>query len=154
MNRLHLIIYILFLTMGMQAQRHLTLASFNCENAFDTIHDTGKNDYEYVAGGVRNWTYGRLYRKLDGIAKVIAAIDTINPVGVVALCEVENDSVLKYLTRRSVLKTLRYGYVVTESDDSRGIDVALLYSTYAFRPVHVGKVRVSGLSSPTREFCM
>jgi len=137
--------------MSMNAQRQLTLASFNCENAFDTIHDSGKNDLEYVKGGSRNWNYGRLYRKLDGIAKVIAAVDTVNPVGVVALCEVENDTVLKYLTRRSVLKTLNYDYVMTESEDKRGIDVALLYSRFVFTPVAVESVRTPNLTSSTRD---
>lgn len=152
MKRLYLIIFIvLFISTAVHGQQKLTMASFNCENAFDTVHDYGKNDVEYVRGGSRNWSYGRLYKKLDGIAKVIAAVDTVNPVGVVALCEVENDSVLKYLTRKTVLRALDYDYVMTESDDVRGIDVALLYSKYAFKPVDIESLRTPGIDSATRD---
>lgn len=45
-----------------------------------------------------------------------------------ALCEVENDSVLFDLTRRSALRGVNYDYVMTDSPDERGIDVALLIS--------------------------
>ena len=45
----------------------------------------------------------------------------------VALCEVENDSVLRDLTRYSVLREAGYRYVITHSPDERGINVALLY---------------------------
>ena len=31
----------------MRAQQTFTILSYNIENAFDTIHDEGKNDYEY-----------------------------------------------------------------------------------------------------------
>ncbi len=46
----------------------------------------------------------------------------------VALCEVENDSVLFDLTKRSALRGVNYDYVMTDSPDERGIDVALLVS--------------------------
>ncbi len=50
----------------------------------------------------------------------------------VALCEVENDSVLFDLTRRSALRGVNYDYVMTDSPDERGIDVALLYQPSSF----------------------
>jgi len=51
----------------------------------------------------------------------------------VGLCEVENDSCLRDLTRRSPLRTVGYRYVTTHGDDPRGIDVALLYRPEHFR---------------------
>lgn len=127
------------------------LTAFNCENAFDLQHDEGKDDYEYTEGGARNWTGGRFYRKMDGIAKVIAAADPIKPVGMVALCEVENDSVLEYLTRRSVLKAMDYDYVMTNSSDKRGVDVAVLYSNFAFRLINHESVRPNHVGTATRD---
>ena len=47
-------------------------------------------------------------------------------------CEVENDTVLRDLTRRSPLKELSYRYVMTHSPDLSGIDVALLYQRDLF----------------------
>lgn len=151
MKRLYLIIYIMFAVFDVMAQRQLHLLSFNCENAFDTRHDEGKNDFEYNEDGFRRWNMNRMYRKLDGIAKVIAAADTVNPVGLVGLCEVENDSVLDYLTRKTPLKYLGYKYVVTDSEDARGVDVALLYSSFVFRPFSVEFVRPKHVGSPTRD---
>lgn len=71
----------------------------------------------------------------------------------VALCEVENDSVLRDLTRRSLLRNARYDYVMTNSPDERGIDVALMYSPYSFRLIGSHSVRVKPINGmrPTRD---
>ena len=71
----------------------------------------------------------------------------------VALCEVENDSVLHDLTRRSLLRNARYDYVMTNSPDERGIDVALMYSPYSFRLIGSHSVRVKPIKGmrPTRD---
>lgn len=150
MKRLLLIIYISFVSACAIAQ-HITFMSLNCENAFDARHDEGKNDYEYLTDGTRRWSMKRLYKKLDGIAKVIAATDTEQPVGIVALCEVENDSVLEYLTKRTVLRSLGYKYVITDSPDTRGVDVAILYSHLAFMPIDVEYLRPDHVGTPTRD---
>lgn len=63
----------------------------------------------------------------------ITAVGGWTPPALVALCEVENDSVLRDLTRRSVLKEAGYRYVMTNSPDQRGIDVALLYQRDQFK---------------------
>ena len=71
----------------------------------------------------------------------------------VALCEVENDSVLHDLTRRSLLRNARYDYVMTCSPDERGIDVALVYSPFSFRLIRSYSVRVEPIKDmrPTRD---
>lgn len=50
----------------------------------------------------------------------------------IALCEVENDSVLSHLTRRTPLRWQDYRYIITQSPDPRGINVALLYQRDQF----------------------
>lgn len=52
---------------------------------------------------------------------------------IVALLEVENDSTLFMLTKRSLLKGAGYKYVMTNSLDARGIDVAMIYNPLTFR---------------------
>lgn len=151
MKRLYLIIFILCALVGLPANGQTRMMFLNCENAFDTVHDNGKNDYEYAENGDRRWNSGRLYRKLEGISKVIAAADSLFPVAIVGLCEVENDSVLEYLTRRSVLKNLGYKYLMTDSEDARGVDVAMLYSEFAFKPFGVERIRPSHVGTPTRD---
>ena len=54
----------------------------------------------------------------------------------VALCEVENDSAMIALTKRSLLRKAGYEYVMTSSPDERGIDVALMYQPFSFRLLH------------------
>lgn len=61
----------------------------------------------------------------------------------IALCEVENDSVMRDLTKRSLLRTARYEYFMTGSSDERGIDVALMYSPLSFVPIRHYPLRVT-----------
>lgn len=71
----------------------------------------------------------------------------------VGLCEVENDSVLFDLTRRSSLRALGYRYVATHSPDVRGIDVALLYQPGSFRLLESHEIPVPSAEAgfrPTR----
>ena len=71
----------------------------------------------------------------------------------VALCEVENDSVIRDLTKRSMLRNAGYEYLITQSPDLRGIDVALLYAPTSFRLIRSYAHRVKPLPGmrPTRD---
>lgn len=111
-----------------------TFVELNCENLFDFQHDSLKQDTEFMADGVRHWTPSRYWGKLNRIGQELLSCSEELP-DVVALCEVENDSVLRDLTRRSLLRNAGYEYLMTESPDVRGIDVALLYQPATFRPL-------------------
>lgn len=109
------------------------IMTYNVENLFDCRHDTLKNDYEFLPDAPRHWSYSKYKKKLDDIARVITAVGGWTPPALVGLCEVENDSVLRDLTRRSALREAAYRYVMTHSPDRRGIDVALLYQRDRFK---------------------
>lgn len=143
--------FVVLLCCQMRAQRTFTILSYNIENAFDTIHDEGKDDYEYCDGGERKWNQNKLFQKLKGISKVIAAADEKRPVDLISLCEVENDTVMQYLTRRTSLKNLGYHYIMTNSLDERGIDVALLYSPFTFHPIEKESIRPHSKKDKTRD---
>lgn len=128
-----------------------TIMSYNIENAFDTIHDEGKNDYEYCDGGERKWSQYRLFQKLKSVGKVIAAADEKHPVDLIGLCEVENDTVMQCLTQRTSLSSLGYRYIMTNSLDERGIDVALLYSPFTFHPIETESIRPKTKKDKTRD---
>jgi hypothetical protein len=113
----------------------LTLVELNCENLFDCRHDSLKQDTEWLPDGQRNWTPARYWRKLNHIGQEILSCQDEGIPDLVALVEVENDSVLFDLTRRSLLRGAGYEYLMTESPDVRGIDVALLYQPFSFRPI-------------------
>ena len=105
------------------------VATWNIENAFDTVHDEGKDDLEFLPRAERRWHSGRYWRKLRGITQTLAAMELPALVG---FQEVENDTVLRDLTRRTALWPARYKYVITDSPDERGVDVALLYNPKVF----------------------
>ena len=134
-----------------------TFVELNCENLFDCQHDSLKNDTEFLPGGAYHWTRTRYWQKLDRIGQTILSCgvkeQTWQLPDMVALCEVENDSVLHDLTRRSLLRNARYDYVMTNSPDERGIDVALMYSPYSFRLIGSHSVRVKPIKGmrPTRD---
>ena len=131
----------------------LTFVELNCENLFDTQHDSLRQDTEYTAESTRHWTRKRYWRKLNNIAQeLISCCDDGIP-DLIALCEVENDTVLHDLTRRSLLRNAGYEYLMTQSPDLRGIDVALLYSPFAFSPLNHHSIRVTPLEGmrPTRD---
>lgn len=127
-----------------------TVMSFNCENAFDTIHDAGKNDTDFMPNGQYRWNSYRMKRKLRDIAKVIMAVDSVSPAACVGLVEVENDSVMEMLTKRGLLHNIGYRYIITRSEDRRGIDVALLYQPLRFQPFSHRCIR-GRTSTPTRD---
>ena len=145
------------MTLSMLLISLFTFVELNCENLFDCRHDSLKNDTEFLPDGAYHWTRTRYWQKLDRIGQTILSCgvkeQTWQLPDMVALCEVENDSVLHDLTRRSLLRNARYDYVMTNSPDERGIDVALLYSPYSFRLIGSHSVRVKPIKGmrPTRD---
>lgn len=120
---------------------------WNVENLFDVQNDTLKNDEDFLPNSLKHWNGYRYYQKLQQLSKAIIASGEWNPPALIGLCEIENDSVLHDLIYRTGLRNLDYRYVVTHSDDLRGIDVALLYQADLFKlittePISVGELPV------------
>lgn len=132
------------------AQNRFRVMFYNVENLFDCKHDTLKNDYEFQPQALRAWHYGRYKKKLINISKVITAVGEWTPPALVGLCEVENDSVLTALVRFSPLKAQGYRYVMTDSPDERGIDVALLYQRGSFKLVEQHSIRIAFPNNPKK----
>jgi endonuclease/exonuclease/phosphatase family metal-dependent hydrolase len=131
----------------------LTFVELNCENLFDTKHDSLKQDTEYLPEAIRHWTSKRYWRKLNHISQTLLSCSEEGIPDLIALCEVENDSVLHDLTKRSLLRNAGYEYLMTSSPDERGIDVALVYSPFSFAPIHHHAIRVEPIEGmrPTRD---
>ena len=131
----------------------LTLVELNCENMFDCQHDSLKDDTEWMPDGKRKWTPARYWRKLNHIGQEILSCQQEGVPDLVALVEVENDSCLFDLTHRSLLRGAGYDYLMTQSPDVRGIDVALLYQPMTFRPICYDYLDVKPLEGmrPTRD---
>lgn len=100
-----------------------TVATYNVRNLFDTLNDPGIHDPVLSPDEYR--------AKIQALAAVIAALRP----DVLALCEVENATVLRDLLAAAPLDTVPLRYAHYDSPDPRGIDVALLYRTDRLRTV-------------------
>lgn len=124
---------------------------YNVENLFDCHDEAGKDDAEFLPDGKNRWTPYRYRQKLRAISQVIAATGDQQLPDIIGLCEVEGDSVLTDLTRRSPLRTAGYRYIVTHSPDERGVNVAFLYLPGRFRPLKQQSIAILGGDRPTRD---
>lgn len=116
-----------------------TVAFYNLENLFDTINDVTKNDEASPMMELKGNRSKVYWDKIDKLASVIAQIgaDVANTSpALIGVSEIENRAVLEDLIDSKHLKSKRYGIIHYESPDRRGIDVALLYQTRYFKPVH------------------
>lgn len=153
MRYLNWIFLLLFFIPHLVSAQSLTFVELNCENLFDYYDDEGKDDAEYLPEATRHWTKKRYWRKLNNIAQELLSTSDEGIPDLIALCEVENDSVLHDLTHRSLLRNAGYEYLMTSSPDLRGIDVALLYSPFSFAPIRSYPLRVTPIKGmrPTRD---
>ena len=108
---------------------------YNLENLFDTCHDEGKNDYEYLPDGRNRWTGMKYTHKLRNMSRVLAEMGTDRlPMGCAAIgvSEVENAKCLSDLCNQEPLKARNFQFVHIEGPDQRGVDCALLYNPRLF----------------------
>ena len=116
-------------------QQSYGVAFYNLENLFDTLHDVGKQDQEFLPESARRWTSTRYHSKLQNLARVLGELGREQlPQGpaVVGVAEVENARVLADLVAQPQLRS--YRYIHFEGPDKRGIDCALLYHPKLFKP--------------------
>ena len=110
-----------------------SIAFYNLENLFDTIHDAGKNDYDFLPDGSYRWTAKKYEAKLHNLSDVLSALSrNLVPEGpaVIGVAEVENHRVLTDLVSQPAMAN--YKFVHYEGPDRRGIDCALLYDPQQF----------------------
>ncbi len=118
-----------------QRDRSYVIGFYNLENLFDTYHDEGKNDYEYLPEGANQWTEVKYDKKLHNMASVIKAIHDDNKVwhAVLGVSEIENRHVLEDLVSMPEIADANFQIVHYDGPDRRGVDVALLYRPSVFR---------------------
>ena len=124
---------------GANAQKQYQLYGigfYNLENLFDTCHDVGHNDYEYLPDGTNRWTGLKYTHKLRNMAQVLSEMGTDRiPIGCAAIgvSEVENAKCLADLCEQEPLKARNMQFVHIEGPDQRGVDCALLYNPRLFK---------------------
>ncbi|KXX70305.1 hypothetical protein [Flammeovirga sp. SJP92] len=134
MKQLAILLFFIITPLALQAQKNdykvYSVAFYNMENLFDTLHDEGKKDYEYLPDGDRKWTGQKYWDKQKNMSTIIAKLGkdvTKKAPLAIGLAEIENKNVLNDLINTPVLKDENYGIAHIEGPDNRGIDVALLY---------------------------
>jgi len=108
---------------------------YNLENLFDTYHDDGKNDYQYLPDGSNQWTEARYQKKLSNMARVIRAMADENGRyhTILGVSEIENYHVLNDLVSQDQIADANFQIVHYEGPDRRGVDCALLYRPDQFK---------------------
>ncbi|MBR5476472.1 MAG: endonuclease/exonuclease/phosphatase family protein [Bacteroidaceae bacterium] len=142
MRKFSFVLFALLLSVNMlfaqKNQEIYSIGFYNLENLFDTIHDKGKNDYEYLPDGVNRWNTKKYRSKLKNMATVLnemSADETSMGLAAVGVSEVENIRVLKDLVNHKILAHRKWGIVHVEGPDKRGADCALLYNPQLFTPL-------------------
>lgn len=148
----------------------LRVMSYNVENLFDAKHDEGKLDYEFLPKGhpekvadcqkktrpedvraclEKDWNEERVNLKLSQIKAVVDSVPGERP-DFLGLIEVENEAVVARLAQVLGFKN----WLVTDSPDERGIDVALLYNAgkdYSLEVSRFHRLHDKRLEKPTRD---
>ena len=114
---------------------------YNLENLFDTCHDAGKNDYEYLPTASGKWNTMKYVSKQKNMSRVLSEMgtDLLKGVGcaMIGISEVENENVLIDLCNQEPLKARGMKYIHVEGPDRRGVDCAMLYNPKLFTPERV-----------------
>jgi exonuclease III len=127
-------------------KKSFQIMSYNVENLFDDQHDLNKDDWQYLplhhplkeANCLKiereyfresclstDWSLEKLRLKLTQIKKGILSANNYKLPDFLAIQEVENEKVVGMLSNQ-----LGYDkFIMTDSPDKRGIDVALLYKS-------------------------
>ena len=137
-----LLALLLFVGVGaLQAQQKkfsvYAVGFYNLENLFDTCHDEGKKDYDFLPNGSYKWNGMKYTHKLHNMARTLADMGTdMLPQSVgcafIGVAEVENSKCLDALCAQPPLAQRGIKYVHVEGPDRRGIDCALLYNPKLF----------------------
>ena len=119
---------LLIMMLGASPPDSLMVAFWNMENFFDPFVDTTRTYNEYTEQGGQHWTKAKFYKKRNNLYKAILAFSGNQPIGVMGVCEVENEYVLNALFAQTPLKKHNYRWIHYEGPDRRGIDPAIIYS--------------------------
>ena len=140
-KNIYLLLAVFLLAMPFRADagkhRSYVIGFYNLENLFDTYHDEGKNDYQYLPDGQNEWTEAKYAKKQRNMAQVIRAMHDDNKCwhAVLGVSEIENRHVLEDLVSEPAIAEANYQIIHYDGPDRRGVDVALLYKPEIFKVI-------------------
>ena len=132
----------------------ISVMFYNVENLFDPFNDPDFQDDEFTPEGSRYWTEERLQKKVNHLYKTVIASGNWDPPALIGLCEVENREVLDALFIDTPLSKYQWEIIHYDSNDERGIDVALVARTDVMKVIRhriLKPVLESGIQLLTRD---
>jgi endonuclease/exonuclease/phosphatase family metal-dependent hydrolase len=116
----------------MKNQYHI--AWWNLENLFDTFDSPNRPDWlqRKLNRELTGWTDEVLQKKINNLSSIIMQMNDGAGPDMLGVCEAENLQVLEMLTHSLAPLNRRYGIAHHDSNDGRGIDVAIIYDQTKF----------------------
>ena len=110
------------------------MAWWNLENLFDTEHSPERPRWlqDKLASELQGWSEAVLAKKIRQLAHVISAMNDQQGPDILGVCEVESKSVVNKLINQLNLPQRNYAVVHANTQDQRGIDVAIIYDKKRF----------------------
>ncbi|MFA7274395.1 MAG: endonuclease/exonuclease/phosphatase family protein [Crocinitomicaceae bacterium] len=108
---------------------------YNVENLFDTIDSPNVDDAEFLPSSKKSWNTAKYQEKISHINQVM---DEFSSIALMGMCEIENKTVVEDVVKgqKKPFKIVHF-----DSQDARGIDVALLYNPSIFKLKKKGYLR-------------
>lgn len=103
----------------------INFAWWNLQNFFDTIDDPISEDFEYTPEN--GWTQEAFEAKKTNLAKALKALHSGAGAELIAVAEIEKDSLLEELLAETDNPNLKVVEDPSGTSDLRGIDVAMAY---------------------------
>jgi endonuclease/exonuclease/phosphatase family metal-dependent hydrolase len=136
-----------------QVKNEISILFWNLENHFHPENDSLKQDDEFTPEGERYYGFNRYWSRNARLWKTIISAGSPEPPGIIALAELENLQVINDLFIYSPPGIYAYEVIHEDSDDWRGIDVALLFNPAMLKLVYSHFITIDMESlggSPTR----
>ena len=125
----------------------LKVAFWNLQNLFDTRVSEIAADLEYTPAN--GWDHAAFSKKMDALTEVITSMHGDAGPDLLGICEIENADVARKLIDSTGRCDLALAHV--ESQDIRGIDTSLIYSTEKFELIDRPTEHLVHLRFPTRD---
>ena len=121
-----------FFNHSFSQSKDLRIVFYNVENLFDTLDNVNKRDNDFLKNGRYRWNRYKYFHKIKSLGKVLSNLANPEAPTLIGLAEVENRRVVDDLIHKSPLRKWRYKIAHFDSNDPRGIDVALVYRNDEF----------------------
>lgn len=105
---------------------------WNLENLFDIEGSPRRSEFlnNHLGSELHGWNATVLDKKISNLTSIISKFNDNQGPDILGVCEVENEFVIQLLINAmNIALNRQYAFVISEGEDKRGIDTALIYDT-------------------------